>query len=186
VIDLIREAAGVQSFIEARGWGFCFIGGLAVLRWGEPRFTADMDLTLLTGFGGEAPYVDSLLERYRARLPGMRKFALENRVLLLSSDGGIAIDVALGGLPFEEAAVAGGSPFEFSDGLFLRTCGADDLVVMKAFADRDRDWEDVRGVLIRQQARLNWDVIWERLEPLCAAKENPGILDKLRTLRGQL
>ena len=43
-------AAGLQNFCEARDWRFCFIGGLAVQRWGEPRGTIDVDLTLLSGF----------------------------------------------------------------------------------------------------------------------------------------
>ncbi|MBU1355388.1 MAG: hypothetical protein KJ620_02365 [Candidatus Edwardsbacteria bacterium] len=42
MIELIRTGAEIQDFIETRGWKFCFIGGLAVLRWGEPRFTAGL------------------------------------------------------------------------------------------------------------------------------------------------
>jgi hypothetical protein len=172
--------------METKGWRFCFIGGLALLRWGEPRFTVDMDLTLLTGFGNEVPYVDSLLEKFKPRLPDMRNFALENRVLLLLSPRGIAIDIALAGLPFEETAVAASSPFEFADGISLHTCRAEDLVVMKAFADRDRDWADVKGIVKRQKGLINWNYIWQQLEPLCKAKENPGILEKLRSMKNQV
>ena len=45
--ELIRVAADVQGFCESRRWRFCFIGGLALQRWGEPRETVDVDLTLL-------------------------------------------------------------------------------------------------------------------------------------------
>ena len=34
---LIRAAADLQSVSEQHGWKFCFMGGLAVPRWGEPR-----------------------------------------------------------------------------------------------------------------------------------------------------
>ncbi len=61
-------------------------------------------------------------------------------------------------------------------------CSAEDLVVMQVFADRDGDWADVRVILIRSQGRLEWNYVWEQLRPLCAAKENPGIMDKLRIL----
>jgi len=44
-----------------------FIGALAVIRWGEPRLTQDVDLTILTGFGGEARYIDALLQRFTGR-----------------------------------------------------------------------------------------------------------------------
>ena len=54
-------ALEVEEFCRSRGWRFCFIGGVALQRWGEPRQTIDVDLTLLTGFGGEEAYADSLL-----------------------------------------------------------------------------------------------------------------------------
>ena len=64
--DLVEEAADLQVFLEAQGWAFCFIGGLAIQRWSEPRLTKDMDLTLLTGFGNEGSFVDVLLMISRA------------------------------------------------------------------------------------------------------------------------
>lgn len=61
MIELFREAQTVQRFLTDRGWPFCFIGGVALQHWGEPRVTRDLDLTVFTGFGGEAPVVDALL-----------------------------------------------------------------------------------------------------------------------------
>ena len=90
---LIRAAAEVQTVCERQGWRFCFIGGLAVKRWGEPRMTRDADLTLLTGFGKEAAFVDALLATFAGRLVEAREFALENRVVLLRASNGVAIDI---------------------------------------------------------------------------------------------
>jgi hypothetical protein len=42
--------------------------------------------------------------------------------------------------------------FEFLLGAGIRTCSAEDLIVYKAFADRPRDWVDVKGILLRQHA----------------------------------
>ena len=58
---LHEAAAEIQASFAERSWSFCFIGGLAVQRWGEPRTTQDVDATLLTGFGNEEIYVDALL-----------------------------------------------------------------------------------------------------------------------------
>ena len=44
---LYQTAAQVQEFCQSRGWQFCFIGGLAYIRWAEPRQTSDVDLTLM-------------------------------------------------------------------------------------------------------------------------------------------
>ncbi len=97
MLELIRVAADLQRFCEARDWRFCFIGGLALQRWGEPRETIDVDVTLLTGFGGEEPFIAPLL-----------------------------------------------------------TCSAEDLIVLKAFAARGRDWVDVEGIIVRQAGALDW------------------------------
>ena len=48
---LLQAGARAQQVFERRGWKFCFIGGVANFRWGTPRLTDDLDLTLLTGFG---------------------------------------------------------------------------------------------------------------------------------------
>ena len=60
---LLLAALDVQTFCESRGWRFCIIGGVAVQRWGEPRVTRDVDLSLLTGLGGEEQFIDPLLVR---------------------------------------------------------------------------------------------------------------------------
>ena len=44
---IFAAALEMQEFCAARRFEFCFIGGVAVQRWGEPRLTVDVDLTLL-------------------------------------------------------------------------------------------------------------------------------------------
>ena len=180
--DLFEVAKDVQVFLDARGWRSCVIGGLAVQRWGEPRLTRDVDVTLLTGLGGEEKYVDEILKYFKSRLPDAREFALARRVMLLTSEDGTDIDLALGGLPFEENAVGRASAFEFYPGMTLRTCSAEDLMVMKAFAARDQDWGDIKGIIARQQT-LNWQMIYSELEPLCELKGAPEILHRLKQLQ---
>ena len=184
--DLLLTAKQVQEFLDGQGWRSCIIGGIAVQRWGEPRLTVDVDVTLLTGFGAEEPFVDALLAKFRPRVQGLRAFALEHRVMLLSADDGTDIDLALGGLTFERNAVQRASNFDFLPSLALRTCSAEDLVVMKAFASRDQDWTAIRGVLVRQGSRLAWTLIQSELTPLCQLKEAPGILARLEGLRRAL
>lgn len=91
--DLFTAAVELQQFCDERQWRFCFIGGVAVQRWGEPRFTADADMTLLTGFGDELPFVSDLLAHFTPRRTDAREFALKNRVLLLRATNQIPLDV---------------------------------------------------------------------------------------------
>ncbi len=179
---LLEAALEIQGFCRARGWRFCFIGGIVVPRWGEPRTTADADLTLLTGFGGEEAFADALLASFRPRRPDARKLALERRVVLLEASNSVPLDVSLGALPFEERFVSRSSEFAVSTGVTLQTCSAEDLVVLKTFAGRELDWADVRGVAVRQAGRLDEALIFRELEPLLELKGTPEASARLREI----
>lgn len=181
--DLFLLADEVQSFCQVRGWRFCFIGGIALQRWGEPRLTTDVDLTILTGYGAEADYIEALCRAFAGRVPDAAEFARRSRVLLLQSVRGIPIDISLGALPFEERVVDRASLFRFLDTVSLNTCSAEDLVALKAFADRARDWADIEGIVLRSGHLLDWDSLEAELRPLCEAKEAPHVLPRLRALR---
>lgn len=179
---LFKIAKEFQDFCDSHDWRSCIIGGIAVNRWGRPRVTSDVDLTVLTGFGGEEQVIDTLLGRYTARVPDAKQFARFRRVLLLNSREGTGIDVSLGALPFEEKVIERASPFAF-DGVELRTCSAEDLIVMKLFASRPGDIRDAEGVAIRNRSRLDWRYIEDQLQPLADVKEDPEIMRNLVRLR---
>ena len=183
MVELFRVAEELQAFCEAESWRFCFIGGMALQRWGEVRETIDVDLTLLTGFGGEERFIQKLLGQFKGRIPEAAAFARTNRVLLLHSTSGVGIDIALGALPFEEAAVSRANMFLFPGGVSLKTCSAEDLIVMKAFASRPRDWLDIEGIVIRQTGKLDWNYVRNQLGPLAELKEAPEILVELENRR---
>lgn len=183
MIEVIRAAVELQSVCDAQGWRCCVIGGLALQRWGEPRETIDVDLTLLTGFGGEEHFVETLLRHFEPRIDSAAQFALTRRVLLLRAESGVGLDVALGGLPFEESVVARASTFAFPGDAMIRTCAAEDLIVMKAFAARAKDWLDIEGIIIRQAGKLDWDYIYGQLRPLAELKETPENVDELERRR---
>jgi hypothetical protein len=183
VIEVIRAASELQTVCEARSWQFCFIGGLALQRWGEPRETVDADLTLLTGFGGEEPFIRILLDHFEGRIPDAAQFAVQRRVLLLRSTRGVGLDVALGALPYEELVVRRSSYFDFPPNIALRTCSAEDLVVLKAFAGRGQDWVDIERIIVRQTGKLDWSYTFAQLSPLAELKERPEILVELERRR---
>lgn len=155
---------------------------MALQRWGEPRFTRDVDVTLLCPFGAEAAAVDRLLAKFRPRIEDARSLALQRRVLLLWSAGGIGVDIAFGALPFEERCVEKASDWELAPGIVLHTCSAEHLVILKAFAGRPRDWIDIESVLVRQGRSLDWRLIVDELKPLLDLRETPESLEKLRQL----
>jgi hypothetical protein len=152
----VRRGARSSSAARNATLGILFHRGLAVLRWGEPRFTRDVDVTLLCPFGREDEVSGPLLDLgYVGRISDAREFARRNRVLLLQSPNGIPIDVALAALPFEEGMVERSSLFELEAGSALRTCSAEDLIILKLFAFRPRDVLDAETIVVRQRAALD-------------------------------
>ena len=179
---LLRSAVELEERWRSRGYQFCFIGGIAVQRWGEPRNTRDLDLTLLTGFGGESEYIAAVLSEFQPRVPDARQFALLNRVLLVRDEHGIDIDISLGAMPFEERAIERATDFRLSENGSITTCSATDLIVHKAFASREQDWIDIRSVLVRSRSHVDWETVLRELTPLVELKEEPKILDRLQEI----
>ncbi len=185
--QLANAAFRLQGRLKSEGLPFCYIGGLAVQRWGEPRFTDDVDATVFVDFGGERKSIARLLQWLRPRIDDAVEFAMHHRVLLVEDEQGVPVDISLAALPFE-SEVIGRSTLEILHPKVkpLRLCGATDLVILKAFAGRPRDWEDVRGVLIRSEKLIEWDLIGRELKMLLDLKEEPEHLDRLYELKGKL
>jgi hypothetical protein len=162
----------LRTFLEARGWSHCLVGGLAANRWGEVRYTQDVDLAVWADIGDENQVIDGLLKefsirrgRFKAKSEG-RLFALQYRVLLLQSKAGAPIDVALASSGFEAEMLRRAKTVAISRGRKFRTASAEDIIVMKTLAGRAHDWKDIEGIIARQRDRLDWNYIHHWLDPL--------------------
>ena len=179
---LLRAAAQALDVLHAANIDACVIGGVAVARWGEPRLTADVDLVAMSAVIDDIKAVDALLRVFSPRSQGAREFALAHRVLLLRDAQGIPLDISLGALEFERGMVMRASEWHVENCPSVLTCCAEDLVVTKAFAGRDRDWADIAGVITRQGDGLDRTEIFERLTPLAEFAERLESLSRLQLL----
>lgn len=107
--------------------------------------------------------------------------------MLLATPAGIAVDVALGALTFEREMIARATEVEFEPGVALRICSAEDLFVLKAFADRLQDRADVAGIAQRRGRgrELDWGGIIARLGPLVETKGDTSVVPRVRALRAE-
>lgn len=179
--QLFAAAVGVQQFCSARGWRNCYIGGLAVQRWGEPRQTSDGDLTLFTGFdrtkNTSTPSCKSILHDAQTRASSRWKdvscsFRMLRELHSISRSPGCPSKSNVGSI----------NSLELKSGDSLVTCSAEDLVIHKVFAGRGIDWVDVERILQRQRDELNFSLIFEELRPLLELKEEPENEERLREL----
>jgi hypothetical protein len=180
--ELVRAASRLQVQWESEGLPFCFIGGLAVQRWGEPRFTRDVDASIFFGIGGEQKEIDRQLQYFRPRLPDAVQFALINRVLLVEDAFGCPFDLSLAAMPFEKDCIdRATNECLVADISSIRICRPGDLIVMKVFAGRAQDWHDICSNGI-----LDWPLVFNELNFLMELKEEPEAVERLRRLKAEL
>lgn len=183
---LIGAAWQAQEQLSGAGFRFCFIGGLALLRWGEPRYTQDIDLSVLCPYGEELATARRLAQLFQPRFAGAIEFTLESRVFLARTADGTPVDIALGAIDFELRCIERASAFDFGGNMRLFTCSAEDLIVMKVFANRERDWPDVEAVITHRASALDWELIERELTPLLPLQGGEPAWKRLGELRLRL
>jgi hypothetical protein len=160
----VREPTGLERFLAALTTQlarvelpFMLVGGQAVLLHGTPRLTEDVDATL----GADPARLASLLEACAALglqpLPeNVESFVAETFVLPVRHAGtGFRVDFIFSSTEYERQAIARAEPVELA-GVSVPFASAEDLIILKLFAARARDLEDVRGVVLRKGALLDW------------------------------
>lgn len=158
------------------------IGGLAVALLGRPRVTRDVDAVVFVEEPQWASFV-ATGEQYSfvPRLPEALKFARENRVLLLRHEkSGVDVDISLGGTQFEQQALARIKVLKIGK-VALPLAHPEDLIVMKAVAQRDHDIKDIQG-LFDVFPDLDVSYIRKWVDELAQALEMPEIYENLDRL----
>ena len=120
-------------------------------------------------------------ENISPRIQNAEEFARKNRVLLLKHvPTETEIDVSLGILPFEEEMVKRGDTKSFSN-LSVRLPTPEDLIIMKAVANRPKDLEDIRAIAEKYP---NMDVrrIEEWVKAFGEVLETPDLWDVVNPL----
>lgn len=129
---------------------YMIIGGQAVLLYGEPRLTRDIDITL--GIGSERfPDILDMAEKIGLRpLPNDLDSFVEQTMVLPTVDDttGIRVDFIFSFTPYEQEAIKRSRkvPIGCTQVSFA---SPEDVIIHKIFAGRPRDIEDVRGILLK-------------------------------------
>lgn len=167
---------------QAQGVPALVIGGLAVALLGRPRVTRDIDALVLLPEERWADFLDAgTAFGFIPRQPDALAFAREARVLLLRHQPtGIDVDVALGSLPFEEEAIARAKLTRVA-GVCVPVATPEDLVIMKAVAHRERDAQDIVGLLAAHPS-LDLERVRRWVRAFADALESPELYDDLQRL----
>ncbi len=162
--------ARIARALDGRGIPYMVIGGQAVLLYGEPRLTRDIDVTL----GVDTDALQVVLEATKdARLEPLvdpAPFVAQSMVLpCRDPESQIRVDLVFSFTPYEQEAIARSRAHAIA-GANVRFASPEDLVVHKMLAGRPRDLEDVRSILVRQPG-LDRDLVRRTLGDFDTALE---------------
>ncbi|MBS0614810.1 MAG: nucleotidyltransferase, partial [Proteobacteria bacterium] len=144
----LQVLADLTGWLEHASVPSMIIGGVAVAVLGRPRATRDVDTLALMPEDRWASVL-SVAKRHgiEARIDKPLDFARRTHVLLVRHIAtGIDIDVLLGRLPYQEDAVGRGKIHNLG-GVRVRLPQVEDLLIMKAVAQRPQDVRDIEGLL---------------------------------------
>lgn len=142
---------------------YMIIGGQAVLLYGEPRLTRDVDVTI-----GLRPRDLAQVLRVAQRVPlrplvpEVEDFVRRTWVLpTLDEATGLRVDFIFSWTPYEQGALARARQVAV-EGYPVRFAAPEDVVIHKILAARPRDIEDVRSILRKQPLDMDYIRGWLR------------------------
>jgi len=129
---------------------YMIIGGQAVLRYGEPRLTKDIDVTVGLGVEG-LPTIKDVVRSlaFVILVENPEAFVRKTLVLpVMDEDTGIRIDFIFSFSQYEKQAMDRAVSVIMKE-TPVRFASLEDVVIHKLVAGRPRDIEDIRSMLLK-------------------------------------
>jgi predicted nucleotidyltransferase len=129
---------------------YMVIGGQAVLLYGEPRLTRDIDITMGMGVDGLGK-VKKIIQiiGLKSLVQREKEFVERNMVLpTIDKKSGIRVDFIFSFSPFERQAIERAKDIKLGRST-VRFASLEDVVIHKVIAGRARDLEDVKSILLK-------------------------------------
>lgn len=181
--EFLEAVKALQSALDELGSPAMIIGGVAVIALGVPRYTADVDATIL----GRTSLPEQILAVFAhhgigPRIESVLEFARSRQVILaLHEPSGISVDATLGWLPFEEEAIQASQIRDYA-GVEIRVPRPEDLVIYKLVAARPQDIEDAKALLALYKSEINLKRVRDLIGQFSGALQDTSRLEILEKL----
>lgn len=142
--------SNIASALNRNNIPYMVIGGQAVLMYGEPRFTKDIDITLGVNIDRLKDILAISEDLHLKVLPkDIEEFVTKTMVLPLIDDvSGLRVDFIFSFTDFETEAIKNVTKFNISD-VPVNFASVEDVIILKLYAGRERDIEDVKSIIIK-------------------------------------
>ncbi len=145
--------ARIDAALTERDLSYMIIGGQAVLLYGEPRLTRDIDVTLGSGPDRLKDLLGAVSELGLVVLPEDPDEFVEKTMVLpaLDEESGIRVDFIFSYTQYEKEAISRAKHVSIGN-RHVAFASVEDLIIHKIFAGRPRDLEDVRSVIVKNSS----------------------------------
>ena len=162
---------------------YMIIGGQAVLLYGSPRLTRDIDITL--GVDTDRfPLIEKICRELGLNIlpESPADFASETKVLPAEEPKSrIRVDFIFSFTPYEAQAMTRTKEV-LMNGYPVKFASCEDVIIHKMVAARAIDTEDVKNMLIKNKNSIDLKYIRRWLVEFGEIPEHKGILEKFNNL----
>jgi len=139
----------IANELSAHNIPYMVIGGQAVLLYGEPRLTKDIDIALGIGIEGLKEVNSIIIQKLNLKALVDENF-VQNTMVLLAMDEktGIRVDFIFSFSLYEKQAIKRASGIKFGNTI-VKFASLEDLIIHKIIAGRAIDIEDVRSIILK-------------------------------------
>jgi hypothetical protein len=165
---------------------FMVIGGQAVLLHGEPRFTADIDITLAASPDRLDDVIAVCSLAGLTVLPEDAAGFVGQTFVLPAAERqtGMRVDFIFSTTEYEAQAI-GRAVTVGVGGVDVPFASAEDLLLHKLFAGRPRDLEDASGIVRRKGTELDWAYIHRWAHEFGAVPGRESLPEQAMALEGE-
>lgn len=145
-----KTLAKLSKFLKEQSIPYMIIGGQAVLLYGEPRLTKDIDITLGIDVGQAQKILNTMDKIHLKPLPE-KILEFINKTFVLPTEETtekIRIDFIFSTTDYEKAAIKRSVRIKIRD-QYVNFAAIEDLIIHKIFSGRPKDIEDIKAVLLK-------------------------------------
>jgi len=162
---------------------YMIIGGQAVLLYGRPRLTRDIDITL--GIDTDKyELIEGVCKKLKLRIlvENPQDFARDTKVLPAEEpDSKVRIDFIFSFTPYEAQAIKNAKQVLIDD-YPVKFASCEDLIIHKMVAGRAIDAEDVKSILAKNKNAIDFEYVNKWLSEFGKIAEHEGILERFNSL----
>jgi predicted nucleotidyltransferase len=169
----------LDSLCKRKRLEYAIFGGIASIMYGSGRSTIDIDLIVSIDINALEEVYQSFLEEFRPVKQNPLEFFKTYFVLpVVHKSLGTKVDISAALSQFEQEAIRRGKRLRYGS-VEASFCTAEDLILFKLVANRERDILDVKDIIRRMRDTLDGDYLRTHAKDFVEI-DRPDILENLQ------